>query len=172
VSVLRWIFVAGLLLCTQACGFHLRGVQMLPSWLSPLAIIQDHVSPHWGALLKRRLQLAHIDVANNPSRAVYWLTLHNEDIQKHIMSVSSSGSPRQYQLNYRISFTLQTAKGNDVIPLTPILVTRMLTINNDRILGSQDEEDKIIDDMRYDAAIQILYRLSATASPKPQKQQK
>ena len=88
------------------------------------------------------------------------------------MSVSSSGSPRQYQLNYRISFTLQTAKGNDVIPLTPILVTRMLTINNDRILGSQDEEDKIIDDMRYDAAIQILYRLSAAASPKPQKQQK
>jgi LPS-assembly lipoprotein len=141
------------------CGFHLRGVQSLPSWLNKVSVITTHVSPEWGPIMKRQLQLAHVMIVDDPTEAPYWLTIQNERMQQNISSISSGSSPRQYQLTYHVQFTLQRAKGTELIAPSTIVVTRLLTINNDRILGSHDEEEQLKQEMRRDAAVQILYRL-------------
>ena len=69
---------------------------------------------------------------------------------------------RQYTLILFVEFSLQNRKG-DVIKLPKtIRVMRQLTINNDRILGSTDEESILIGEMKHDAAVQIINQLGHT----------
>ena len=154
------------LLFLTGCGFHLRGIEQLPVWLTQVAVLIEKADPEWGPLLRDQLQAAHVTIVDDPMKAPYWLIIQNESTEENIMSISSGSSPRQYQLTYRVQFTLQRAQGSDIRPLTTILVTRPLTINNDRILGSHDEEDQLEHEMRRDAALQILYRLAPLPSAK------
>ena len=86
-------------------------------------------------------------------------------MQQTISSVSSSTTPRQYQLIYTVHFKLQQANGEEVIPTAYIVVTRQITINSNRILGSNDEEEHSKSEMRQDAVIQIINRLSRSMPP-------
>lgn len=159
------------LLLLNSCSFHLRGIEPLPQELSPVAIVCNQVSPDWNAILRQRLQTANLNVVDIPADARYSLVIQNENMQRNIMSISSGSSSRQYQLIYRVTFTFKKTKGRDLISDAPVIVTRLLTINNDRILGSHDEEEQIINDMRRDIATQIIYRLETLSRTLPIKKQ-
>lgn len=150
-----WFFF----LCLAGCGFHLRGNVDLPPWLNEVAIVSQGGSQDLDPLLRDQLQSYHINVPAEPALAKYWLIIQNESFQQQITSVSSSTTPRQYQLLYTVGFKLQKAHGRDVTPASVVTVTRQITINSDRILGSNQEESITKNEMRRDAIIQILYRL-------------
>lgn len=156
---------------TSGCSFHLRGLQELPQVLNPIAVVCKNVAPSWGSILKKYLRTANLNVVDTAADARYWLLIQNEDIQKNIMSISSGSSSRQYQLIYKITFSLNQTKGKTLISEVPLLASRLLTINNDRILGSHDEEEKIMNDIRQDIARQIIYRLTTLARNLAIKQQ-
>lgn len=142
------------------CGFHLRGSIQLPVWLDKVAIIDHSTTPELTALLKEQLRAYHVQVCDSPSQADYWLVLEQEAYQQQALSISSSTTPRQYQLTYLVSFRLQALRGNNSLPLTKVFLTRQITINNDAILGSDAEEALTKQEMRRDAANQILNRIS------------
>ncbi len=148
------------LLLTASCGFHLRGVLDMPRWLNNVTIEIQNAHRHMGSLLSDQLRAYHINVIPDPSLADYWLIIAQDDFQQQISSISSSTTPRQYQLIYTVQFKLQRAKGKEVMPLSKVVVTRQITLNSDRILGSTNEEDQSKQEMRRDAAIQIIDRLS------------
>lgn len=155
----RWIGL--ILFILSGCGFHLRGMQDMPRWLNNVAVIIKQADNEWDGLLHHQLEASHVTLANDPIAASYWLIIEKEFTQENINSISSGASPRQYQYIYTVQFSLQKAKGEEIIPLTSIVVTRALTINNDRILGSNDEAEKLKREMRKDAAIQMIYRLGS-----------
>ena len=62
-------------------------------------------------------------------------------------------------MNYQITFKFQEANGKEIIPTTTITTTRQLTINSNRILGSNFEENTLKHEMRKDAVIQIIDRI-------------
>lgn len=142
------------------CGFHLRGMINLPQWLDSVYI----ESPVQHSALKNRLinQLEdyNVQVSHTPAYANYWLTIESEQFQQQIASISSSTTPRQYQLIYNVSFKLIDAKGKELIASRQIVVSRQITINNDRILGSDYEESITKNEMRREAASLILSRIS------------
>lgn len=154
-----WIIFSLILL--SGCGFHLRGIQQMPTWLKEVTVVVKQADTAWESLLYDQLHSSHVSIASDPTHAHYWLIIEKEFQQENIVSISSGSSPRQYQLIYTVQFSLQRAKGDEVIPLTSVIVRRALTINNDRILGSNDEAEKLKQEMRKDAAIQILYRLGS-----------
>ena len=143
-----------------SCGFHLRGMVDIPPWLNNVYIVVEQGHRDLGPLLRDQLQAYKVQVNTDPASAKYWLIIESDSIQRNIASVSSSTTPRQYQLIYTVYFKFQQAKGKEIFPSSPILVTRQITINGDRILGSTDEEAQLISEMRRDAAIQIINRLS------------
>ena len=156
---LAWlIFVS-----VSGCGFHLRGMVDMPQWLENVAIIQEGqriLAP----FLQDQLEAYKINVVSQPSLAKYWLIIETESFQQQITSISSSTTPRQYQLIYTVHFKLQTAQGRTIIPSSPVIVTRQLTVNSDRILGSDEEEVITRREMRRDAIIQILNRISKSTT--------
>lgn len=147
------------LLSLSSCGFHLRGSIEIPRWLDSIAIIHTGYY-ELNHLLKQQFEAYHILVQDDPSQANYWLFIQSESFQQQISSVSSSTTPRQYQLTYIVQFRLQSRQGREVIPSGQIVSTRQLTVNSDRILGSDDEEAILKQEMRRDLVIQLMNRLS------------
>lgn len=148
----------------SACGFHLRGMADVPTWLDNVAIVIETGHRDLEAFLKVNLEAYHIRVTQNPAEAHYWLIIEHDYEEEHITSVSSSTTPRQYQMTYRVRYKFQEAQGREIIPSCNVVVTRQITINNDRILGSNDEENILKKEMRRDAAIQILDRIANQTS--------
>jgi LPS-assembly lipoprotein len=155
VAALGWISI---LIC-NGCGFHLRGFIDMPNWLNEVAITVEKVHRDLGPDLQEQLEAYHIHVNKMPNHARYWLILEEDFEEKHITSVSSSTTPRQYQVTYTVQFKLQAANGKDIIPTSRVTATRLVTINSDRILGSNYEENLLKEEMRHDAIIQIIDRL-------------
>ncbi len=148
----------------SACGFHLRGMSDIPRWLDNVAIIVETGHRDLEAFLKINLEAYQIRVSQNPTEARYWIIIEQDNEDEHITSVSSSTTPRQYQMTYRVRYKFQEAQGREIVPSSNVVVTRQITINNDRILGSNDEENILKKEMRRDAAIQILDRIANQAS--------
>lgn len=147
------------------CGFHLRGVVDADSirWLDNVAIVIQQAHRDLEPLLRNQLKAYDVKVVSDPALAQYWLILESEDMQQNISSISSSTTPRQYELTYTLGFKLQRAKGAEMIPANRIVITRQITLNSDRILGSKDEEQLQKIEMRKDAVLQIINRLSRAA---------
>lgn len=159
VKPFRSIIIITLLL--TSCGFHLRGMQDMPRWLNNVAIIVQNAHHDLKPLLRKELQAYHIRVCPDPAVASYWLILESDSIRQQIASISSSTTPRQYQLFYTVQYQLVRPNGKIIMPSKQIRVTRLLTVNSDRILGSNDEEERFKYEMRRDAVMQILDSISA-----------
>jgi LPS-assembly lipoprotein len=154
----------------SSCGFHLRGIADMPRWLTHIAIIEEHTQRELGPYLTSDFQSYQLIVDTDPALARYWLVIEQDNYQEHVTSISSSTTPRQYEFIYTLRFKLLYAKGKEIIPSTNITVTRQATINSDRILGSSQEAELLKNEMRRDAAIQIINRISresARLNPQP-----
>ncbi|GGI76822.1 LPS-assembly lipoprotein LptE [Legionella impletisoli] len=157
ITTLLIVFHVGMM---SGCGFHLRGLTDVPKWLDKVAIITPDNEHYLTPILKNQLEANCIRVCSEPAGAKYWLIILSETFQEHIVSVSSTTTPRQYQIIYRIRFKLQEVNGKEVIPERQVEISRQVTINNDRILGSNYEETLTKNEMRQEAAALILNRIS------------
>lgn len=154
------LLVIGFALLISACGFQLRGFSDIPAWLDSVAVVSQEQNRDMMTILRERLEAWHVPVYTEQNRAHFWLFLGEETIQRQITNVAASTAPRQYQLIYTIRFWLQTREGAMRIAPASISIAKQLTINNDRILGSDEEEARMVHEMQQDAATQILARIS------------
>lgn len=162
---LRCLIPLMLVFLLTACGFHLRGMSNVPSWLNNVAIISENNDKQFVSILQSRLEGSKIDINPDPSHAQYWLIINEVNLQQQIISVGASTNPRQYTLTLTVAFALQTRAGQIITTSSRINISRELILNNDRILGSKDEESILIGEMKQDAVTQIIYRLSHLQEP-------
>lgn len=154
------IFLLTLVLFLSACGFHLRGTDFVPQWLNHVAIISENNDKQLITILQSRLEGANVKINSDSSRAPYWLIVNEVNLQQQLISVGASTNPRQYTLTLTVTFMLQERTGKIIQTPSNIYVSRQLTLNNDRILGSKEEESILIGEMKQDAVTQMIYRLN------------
>ena len=158
----------GIALCfslmLSSCGFHLRGSIDMPRWFNHVSVIVEHAHQNLSSFLVENLLSYNLSIEPSPSSAQYWLIILQDNLQQQITSVSSSTTPRQYELTYTVHFKLMKAKGRELISPSVVSVTRQATINSDRILGSNQEEELLVNEMRREAATQIINRVSLELS--------
>jgi len=138
----------------------------VPVWLNNVAITGEAATVPFDTMLKSYLEAYHIRVTSDLPTASYWILINHMDYRQQIVSIGASTNPRQYQLILTIDFMLQDRKGRVISPPRQVVATRQLTINNDRILGSNAEEDEFIREMRQDAIVQIL-NILCKSNPRP-----
>lgn len=155
----KYLALLGVFLLS-ACGFHLRGIIDVPKWLNNVSIISKDGNKELEAKLKSVLEGYKITVNPEPTLATYWLVISKSLLEQRIVSIGASTNPRQYQLVMTTEFSLMTPKGQVIKPSRLVTVNRQLTVNNDRILGSNAEEGLLISEMRQDTVVQIVNRLS------------
>jgi len=79
--------------------------------------------------------------------------------EKVILSLDTSGRVREYQLRYRVGFSLRDAKGRNWIAPNEIVLTRDISFN-DQVLAKEAEEALLYRDMQTDMVQQIVRRLA------------
>jgi LPS-assembly lipoprotein len=150
------------MLALAGCGFALRqpvdiAFQSIYASVSP-------VSP-LGVELKRQLRASgnvHLitDEAEKKDAQVI-LEILQEQREKTVVGVSTTGQVREFQLRLRLKFRLRTPQGKELISETELVQQRSLSFSEAFVLAKEAEEGLLYRNMQSDMVQQILRRLAA-----------
>jgi LPS-assembly lipoprotein len=156
----RMLSLAALLSLT-ACGLHLRGHEASDRQFAFRAIyIQAPGETAFTRTLRRGLKAYKIDVEAQPGKQQVTLDVLGESTEKQITALNASGHVIEYLVHYRVSLRAYDAQHNDWLPVTEIELQRILPWDDTLVLAKLQEEQMLYDEMRTDAAQQVLRRLA------------
>lgn len=147
-------------LALAGCGFKLRGNQNFA--FSSIAIL-----PHPGGALAIELRRSfgpavRVLAPDAPlTQAQVVLDLLQEQREKTVVGVNSSGQVREFQLRIRVKFRARTREGQELVPETEILQQRDISFNESAVLAKEAEEALLYRDMQTDIVQQLMRRLAA-----------
>lgn len=146
------------------CGFRLRGTAEVP-------FETIHVPGATAGIaldLKRNIEAGtRARVVDDPKAAQALLQVTEEARSREILSLTSAGRVREFQLRYRVGFRVHDGKGGEFVPASVIQLTRDMTYSDAEILAKEQEEQLLFRDMRTDMVQQILRRLATAKPPAP-----
>ncbi len=154
-----------LALALSGCGFQLRGAAELPFE----TIFVPGATAGVALDIKRNIQSGtRTRVVDDVKSAKAVLQFLQETREKHILSLTSTGRVREFQLRYRVGFRLHDAKGGEFVPANTIELTRDVTYNDAQVLAKETEEHLLYRDMQFDMVQLVMRRLATAQRPKPQ----
>jgi LPS-assembly lipoprotein len=153
------IFVATIV---ASCGFHLRGDTAF-SFSS--IFVNAPSSPPMSSELKRILASSNAKVTEAATGAEVVLEVPVVIDDKDVLSLSSGGAVREYQLVKRVQFRLHDKDGLDWMPAGEIVVRRSYTFNETQVLARDLQEQRLLREMQTDAVQQIMRRLQTAKKP-------
>jgi len=155
------------LLSLSACGLHLRGHDAADKQFAFRSIyIQAPGETTFTKTLRRNLESYQLAVQQVPGQSDLTLDVVYETTDKQITALNASGHVIEYLLRYRVSLRAYDRQQKDWLPASEIQLQRILPYDDTLVLAKQQEEQMLYDDMRLDAAQQVLRRL-AYARPQP-----
>ena len=163
----RRVFVSSaFLMGLTACGFQLRQAPNYPFRTLYSGLPEASV---FGQELKRNISASgRVEVISDPKqveRADVIFDLLLELPEKVILSRTSAGAVREFQLRFRIRFKLRTRDGIELIPDTELVQERDMSFNETAALSKETEEGLLYRDMRLDLVQQVLRRLAVVRMP-------
>ena len=153
------LFIAALAaMLLSACGFQLRGQALIP--YKTLFIEVTGYSLFANDLERAIRSGSQTRIVNSREESEAVLKVLGESQEKHILSLSSAGRVREFQLRYRVAYRLTDRAGADLDAPGEIFLRRELIYDDTQILSKEAEESLLYRDMRSDAVAQMLRRLS------------
>jgi LPS-assembly lipoprotein len=153
--------LAIVMLCLMAlasCGFHLRGQAAIPY---EALFIETNGYSSYALDLERAIRSgSDTKVVHNRDEAQAILKIVGEVQEKRILSLSSAGRVREFELIYKVIYRLTDRAGNDLAPPGEIRLRRDMTYDDTQVLAKESEELLLYRDMKIDAVQQMLRRLS------------
>lgn len=162
----RVFFSSVFLMALSACGFQLRQAPNYPFRTLYSGLPEASV---FGQDLKRNISaFGRVEVISDPKqveRADVIFDLLLELPEKVILSRTSAGAVREFQLRFRIRFKLRSRDGIELIPDTELVQERDISFNETAALSKETEEGLLYRDMRSDLVQQVLRRLAVVRMP-------
>lgn len=156
-NIARRIFVLMMTITLMACGFHLRGL----ADLSFEKIYINNQSLTISRDLNVSLKSNGVKVVKEPEEAQILVDMMNEGTEKRILSLGGTGTVREFELFYRVSFRVKDASDELWGPPQMVEGRRDFSYLDTELLAKSYEEAQLYEDMRRDAVREILRRLVA-----------
>jgi LPS-assembly lipoprotein len=151
-------------LLLAGCGFRMRGTADVPFQTIHVPGATTGIALD----LKRNIENGtRARVVDDPKAAQAILQFTEESRSREILSLTSAGRVREFQLRYRVGFRVHDGKGGEFVPPSVIQLTRDMTYSDAEILAKEQEEQLLFRDMQSDMVRQILRRLASTKPPAP-----
>lgn len=146
-----------------SCGFHPRGEANYPF---ESLYVNAPGSPPLAVELVRAISAAsQAKVVDTAPAAQVILDIPSVIDDKEVLSLSSGGSAREYQLIKRVQFRLHDKSGVDWMPSGEIIIRRSYTFNETQVLARDLQEQRLQREMQTDAVQQIVRRLQGARKP-------
>lgn len=146
-------FLLCVVLFLTACGYHLRGELDLPDNMKTVYI--DGASDGLRNQFKAAMLNSQVKVVNAKADAGTLIKVSDEETAKRALSLGSSGYANQYGLEYRFVYEVQDGKGKIIVPSQPVEIRREYFNNQQLILG-KDNEEIVIQNEMYQQAVRTM----------------
>lgn len=151
-----------LLLATTitACGWQLRGSYNLSPEITPIAVEGGGVADE----LRNSLRNSNALAESTADSAAADLEILEESDSRRVISVDENGKVDEYEVRYEVRWQL-TAKGSDdksrriLIAPNTFRANRSYDYSANTVLSTNEQEERLIENMREDIAQRILFRL-------------
>jgi LPS-assembly lipoprotein len=159
-----WVVLALL----AGCGFRLEGSGPLPGVMASIYV--ETVEPHSDFVdsITNALRDRGSGIVVSPDKASATLTILEDTTGQRVLSVSARNIPREYEVYYQVTFSVQAGSQSLIEPQS-LIATRSYTYDETEVLGKSSEEQILRRALADDLARQVVRRLQAapTIGPKP-----
>ena len=140
-----------------ACGFQLRGMQyeleIEEVYLSGSNTRSELLEEITENFRDRGIAIS----ASNES--VPSLHIVSEDIHRRPIATGADISVSEYELRMEVVFQIMSDEGKVLIPPSTLFLERIYSFDRSSLVGSSEEENIVVQEMRRDLANQLLLRL-------------
>ena len=152
---LKFIALIFLSIMMLACGFQLRG--SIEADFKSIYVYggSEGLNKH---LIKRFKQSGIKIETSNPEKTIEIL---NDQLNKRILSLNSSGSVKEYELNYLVSYRYKTSEGDWTKKINKE-VTRDYTYDDNDRVAKELEEKNLVRGMRDEIVRSIVSQISVS----------
>jgi LPS-assembly lipoprotein len=140
-KILRFILLLILTSSFISCGYQLRGAQEI----SFKSISIDGGSKKFSKILKKKFNQSGVKI--NAVDSEISLEIINDNLSKEILSLSSKGKVREYQITYRVTYRVKSKDG-EWGSAVKIETSRDYTFDDTNIISKTEEELRIIKGMQ------------------------
>ncbi len=169
----RWFAIAFVALVTTACGFKLRGAYTFP--FASVTLQTPATAPEFGLQLQRTVQgegtltllsdaqvATQLDASGSASLVRHAkVRVLEVFVDKRILSLSSGGKVREFQLEQRVKFDVVDAFDKPMLAERTISATREYSFTDAQALAKEGEERMLRADMQTDLIAQMMRQLQA-----------
>ena len=152
---IKFIALICLSIMMIACGFQLRG--SIEADFKSIYVYggSEGLNKH---LIKRFKQSGIKIEESNPEKIIEIL---NDQLNKRILSLSSSGSVKEYELNYLVSYRFKSPKGTWSNHFNKEVIRDYTYDDNDRV-AKELEEKNLVQGMRDEIVRSIVSQISVS----------
>lgn len=148
-----------------ACGFHLRGNIPLSDGVKNMFVIAPDGS--FKAQLEEVLTGAGATLATGQGGADVILIVTKAEPNRTVGTLDSLGKANSYNLNFRVTYSLEDQEGNKVRKVTKLKATRQYNFDPDRVIESEAEEAELLESMEEEVSLQMVRQLSSITDFEP-----
>ena len=149
-----------IILLITSCGFQLRVAKNLPIEMDRTYISTEDEYSIFYRQLKKGLHERGVEVVESPVDATAVFNILKEDTGQRVLSVSGRNVVREYEVFYRIFYSIQTKDKLIKSPQEEIL-TRDYTYDETLVLGKEREENLLREAIADDLVRIILMKLAS-----------
>jgi len=166
----RASFLLACMLGLAGCGFHLQGAGTLPSSMMRTFVDTDDPHSEFTVSVTDVLRQRGAEVLSAPEADAAVLDITSDETGQRVLSVSSRNIPREYEVYYTITFSLNVGT-ESLIQRESLVATRAYTYDETQVLAKEAEEQILREALADELARRVLQRiqsLGATAAvPRP-----
>ncbi len=160
-KAIKTLFISSLLtlLLLQGCGFHLRGVVILPDEMEATRIDGVGVSTELIRAVEDGVRRTNGAIVQHESSATSTLELSSETFSRRVTTVdSSTGKVSEYALSYRVAWKLRSVDGA-VLDQGEIKQSESYKYSGTEVLGKEQEEKHLREVMIRETVRDLLRAL-------------
>lgn len=156
----RTVILTGAALCVSACGFQMRGQSTLPVEMDRTYIAAEDRFTLFYRKLEDELRQSGVEITESAAEATAILTILDDQTGQRVLSVSARNVPREYEVFYRIRFSVESGENRLIEPQEQALI-RDYTWDETRVLGKTREERLLREAIADDLVQLVMFQLAA-----------
>jgi LPS-assembly lipoprotein len=119
-------------------------------------------------LFNSAMKTSSVGIASSPETAGIIVRIFNEDNQRRVLSLSSTGTANDFELEYRFDYELVDSKNKVLMPRQSVEIKREYYNDQVAVIAKGNEETVIRNEMYQQAVRSIVNRarVALAASPK------
>ncbi|HTE40850.1 MAG TPA: LPS assembly lipoprotein LptE [Steroidobacteraceae bacterium] len=155
------------MLSLSGCGWQLQGTARLPESMRAIRVETKDAYSDFSRELRERLSAAGADVQGlgidakrgaDPSRVI--VNIHLDESGQRVLSVSSRNTPEEYEVYYRIEYSVQVGNA-EVIARQPLELTTPYSYDPRAVLAKQREQFGLQQALARELAGLVMRRLGS-----------